>query len=99
MGPNFSNLYAMGNLWKEEVMLLVCERNIHRYSIALAHSLIHNSCGNDMKHSVSCVPYIVHMMCYVHSVKTVHLYSIALTSMSVCNSYGYHMGHSMFNVP
>lgn len=32
MGPNFSNLYAMGNLWKEEVMLLVRERNIKNES-------------------------------------------------------------------
>ena len=48
-----------------QCMVEVWERNIHRYSIALAHSLIHNSCGNDTGHPVSYVPYIVHMMCYI----------------------------------
>ena len=46
-------------------MAVVWERNIHSYSIALAHSSIHNSSGNDMGHPMSYVPYIVHMMCYI----------------------------------
>ena len=69
----WGQISAICMLWKfmgktgdaYQCMAEVWDRNIHRYSIALAHILIHNSCGNDMEHPVSCVPYIVHMMCYI----------------------------------
>ena len=80
-----------------QCMAVVWERNIHRYSIALAHSSIHNSSGNDMGSNVLCTIYCPYDV--LHSVKTVHMYSIGLTSMLVCNSHGYYMGHSMSNVP